>query len=248
MSKRARAVGRRTVSGRAAARPTETAEHSRTGLLAGIVGHELNNISVPLKGFADLALHTGRLSKAARQCLDEIAIAIERVRRLACELEGYSESESSSAYIPICACMPNSDPEAHGKWRMNWMCDPASLVCADALHARRAIESLAAATAQRGLSPPHATELTVSHLVNVPAACVACDARLTVKANNVQVHSRSARSIARETLRDPFGPKSVSRGIRRLSFAVLVHCAHRAGGHLLLDETCTTLSVTFPTA
>jgi hypothetical protein len=108
------------------------------------------------------------------------------------------------------------------------------------------IEPLAQATG-RGLSQARGTDLTVSHLLNAPVSCVTCETKLVRKAKYLQVQACSARSVGRAALRDPFGPATVSRGTRRRTLTILVHCAHCAGGHVLLDESAALLSVTFPT-
>jgi signal transduction histidine kinase len=136
------------------------AERRGSAALAAVIGHELNNVAVPLEGFAELALQAMTAAEPARQSMDEIRIAIGRIKALAAELEMLGESHSAPERIGIGGCMP--DAASSESWEITWLCAASTLVSADALHAQHAILALARLAGPSG-GTPSPPQLTVSH-------------------------------------------------------------------------------------
>lgn len=218
-----------------------------TGLLSGIIGHELNNIAGALQGFAEIALHSAQANEPVKEYLGEMRIAIGRIHALAHDLESLGEFESIRSRVPIGDCMQPA-------WTIDWRCSSGTLVDVDALHARRAVEALAhLGTGERA---PLAGEFCVSEEPRLSAQCATCGADAAKDASKdspkngwVEIRVRSnPRVVNRETLRDPFGAALTGRMVKRLTLAALVHSAHAAGGHLLIDDGAGSLSVVFACA
>jgi hypothetical protein len=230
------------------ARLASIVEDEGTSTLAAVVCHELNNIAVPMGAFAELALQSGADGDSVRRSLDEMRIAIDRVKALASDLESLAESDSLPARVAIGDCMPAQfGGQRLESGQIEWQCSAATSVLADRRHARRAIESLAVIASRPSSAPAAPPGWLISQLA--AARCVVCGrAAATRKALWVSVQVRNARPVAGEALRDPFGAGRASRAGRRLSLAVLVHSAHHAGGHLVQDEDSGSLSVVFPVA
>jgi signal transduction histidine kinase len=217
-------------------------EDRRLGLLSGIIGHELNNIAGALQGFGEIALHRAGDNGPVKEYLGEVRIAIGRISALAHDLESLGESESISARVPLVDCM-------NPAWNIDWQCGPQTPVDVDPLHAKRAVEALAQiARGKRGDSP---VQLRVTDHLHAAARCVTCGMTLAQKVRTggwalVQVQT-DVRIVNREALCDPFAQSPTGRMLLRLSLslAALVHCAHCAGGHILIEETGRLLSLAF---
>ena len=216
-------------------------EESEVGGLAGIVGHELNNIAVPLEGFAELALQ-GTAAEESARALYEMRIVIGRIKSLASDLESLAESGSSPQHIAIGDCMPEPGTDSLVARNIDWRCNAATPVMADREHARRAIRSLGAIAARIAAHPASAPMWSVWR-GSMPARCIACGAG---PLDNPFVHVQvfSSRPIA-AGLHNPLAAKT-GWASRRLALAVLVHSAHCADGHIVLDEGSGLVSVVLP--
>jgi hypothetical protein len=219
----------------------------QTGLLSGIIGHELNNIAGALQGFTEIALHSAQANEPVREYLGEMRTAIGRIHALAHDLESLGETESIRSRVPIGDCISETlGGRLLPAWTIDWRCPSGTVVDVDPLHARRAVEALAhIGTGERA---PLAREFCVIEEPRPSAQCVTCGAHAP---NNgwVEVRVRTnPRVINRETLRDPFGAALTGRMVKRLTLAALVHSAHAAGGHLLIDDGPGSLSVVFASA
>lgn len=203
-------------------------DERQTGLLSGIIGHELNNIAGALQGFTEIALNSARANEPVREYLGEMRIAIGRIHALAHDLESLGEFESIRTQVPIGDCMQAS-------WTIDWRCASGTLIDVDALHARRALEALAHfGKADRAHA---AGECCVTDELPPSAQCATCGAPLARNGRWVEVRVQSsARLVSREAVRDPFGAAPTGRMIKRLTLAALVHSVHCAGGHLLIDD------------
>jgi hypothetical protein len=219
------------------ARRTAFAEDSGSRALAAIICHELNNISVPLDGFAELAIQNTDENESVRHSLNEMRIAIDRLRALASDLENLAESAGAPASVAIGDCM------AEGI-EIEWLCSAATVVSVDPRHARRAIQSLAAVSmrAASPFAPAPAWSVSLGSMAGT--SCAVCGVARAVPYVFVQL--QGVRAIAGEAIRDPFGSARVGRAGRRLSLAVLVHSTHGAGGHILLEEITGSLRLAFP--
>jgi signal transduction histidine kinase len=222
------------------------AEYQSANPLAAVVGHELNNISVPLYGFTELAAESATLDESVRLCLDELRIAIGRIKSIASDLESLAESESRAARPSIGECLaaPGGDT-ASEPWNIDWLCPTNTVIAVDLLQAQRALEALARIAARA--SP--AIRAAVFLLPKDPAGnarCVVCDATFARENDFVVIQAYGIRAIGVEVLIEPFVCERGGGGARRLNLAVLVHCAHAAGGHLLLDGSADSISVAFP--
>jgi hypothetical protein len=227
-------------------------EDQQIGLLSGVVGHELNNIAGALQGFTEIALHSGQINQPVREYLGEMRIAIGRIQALAYDLQSLGEFESIRTRVPIADCIPETlEGRLQSAWTIDWRCPSATLVEVDPLHARRALEALA--HIGQGERAPVDGEFCVTEDPRPDAHCVTCGAPIVRhdahKDKWVDVRVRSnARITNPESLRDPFGAAQTGRMITRLTLAALVHSAHAAGGHLLIDEEVGALSLVLPTA
>lgn len=233
-----------------ASRRAHSVEDSGTRTLAAIIGHELNNIAVPLDAFAELAVQNTEPGAPVRHSLDEMRVAIGRIKALASDLESLAESGSHPAPVAIGDCMPDAiDADVLRMGKVDWRCGVSTVVVVDRTQARRAIHSLAVITA-RGSSPfALGPEWSVSR-GSVPAAarCVTCAAAARRKDIFVFVQADGSRPVSNDALRDPFGSARVGRAVRRLTLAVLVHGAHDAGGHIFQDPNAGSLMLAFPAA
>jgi hypothetical protein len=216
--------------------------------LAAILGHELNNITVPLDGFTELAVRGMAADEGAGLGFNELQIAIERIKSLASELEILGETESHLNPVAIGDCMPpNAGGDAHGAVAIEWRCSAAVMVRADRLQTRGAVQALMR-LAQPTESPFDGASLIVSQRVPPALRCVACGRVVAQGGRSVLVEIHSARAILAGALRQPFGRSRLMRSGQRLTLAALVHSAHCAGGHILLDEPSTRLSLVMAAA
>src|ERR1700675_4175657 len=100
--------------------------------LAESVAHELNNISASLFGFVELAAEEVDAESPLLRCLGEIRIGVSRATNLAAVLEALAEVEGSPARTAISNCLGGNPPvDSGGGFRLNWECDPATVVDAD---------------------------------------------------------------------------------------------------------------------
>jgi hypothetical protein len=236
-----------------------------SGALSAIIGHELNNIAVPLGGYRDLALQCTPENEPFRECLDETRIAMGRLTALADELESLGDSESRPMQVPIGQCIPEAtDPEASGpeataagatgpdasgdspaeRWTIDWLCGADTAVSVDRHHAQRSIRALIRVATRVAEPSPSLLVLTVAEDVHAGARCISCGA---VVSRGVAARISGSHPVEGDALRNPFGARRVGL-TRRLTLAVLVHCAHRAGGHLIFDKISGSPSVVFPAA
>lgn len=219
-------------------------EDRRLGLLSGIIGHELNNIAGALQGFGEIALHRAGENEPVKEYLGEMRIAIGRISALAHDLEILGESESIRTRVELADCM-------HSAWNIDWRCSSEIMVDVDPLHAKRALEALTQIGWGKRARDP-SVELRVTEDLRTAARCATCGVPLAQAARTggwtlVQV-LYDARILNREALCDPFGQAKTGRMLMRLTLAALVHCAHCAGGHILLDDPGGMLSLAFSAA
>jgi hypothetical protein len=229
---------------------TESSDESRAAVLAAIAGHELNNIAVPLECFTEAVSQIHAIREPADQAvLDEISIAIGRIKLLASELQSLGESSSLPVRELIGDCMSLAvGATASDAWKIDWRCSATVAVNVDRPHAQHAIQALARIAARVDSRPSALPDLIVSQELPSDAPCAACGATLARGQRTLRVQAYSSRAVDRAALRDPFTSASAGRAGRRLTLAVLAHCAHKAGGHVLLDDSGNALSVAFPIA
>jgi hypothetical protein len=217
------------------------------GALSAIIGHELNNIGMSLRGFSELFVQS-MASLADMPYLNELRIAIKRTNSLAADLSNLGESESRPKRVPIAECLCDVDHEdLKGCIAIDWRCNRDIMVLADKPQAQCAIRSLALIATE---SRVHAISdmLIIGHGPTITAQCIVCGDSVSGKHRFVSVQVQSARPQSPELLRKPLLYGSTGCGMRRLTLAVLGHCAHCAGGHVLLAEDLHSLSVVLPIA
>ncbi len=226
---------------------TQSAERAASAL-AGVIGHELNNIAVPLEGFAELALQSAGASDSVGPIIDEIKIAVARVKSLASDLESLGDTASRLRSVAIGDCMPDESGGDRSVPEVDWRCSPSTVVAVDPVHARRALQALAAVTGRIGTQFASPAGFSVAQeMPGTQARCASCGATPAHK-DHVVVKAFSSREVPAEALRNPFGSARVGRASRRLGLAVLVHSTHCAGGHVFPDQKAGSLSVAFPIA
>ncbi len=218
-----------------------------TSALAAVIAHELNNIAVPLEGFAELAIHRGA-SGSVGDVLEEIKIAGARIKSLASDLESLGEMTSQVGAVAIAECMPQQAPPDRPELpRIDWRCSASTLVAVDSAHARRALQALTALTGRTGSQSESLPGWNVGQAPTSTARCAACGGAQARK-NHLLVQGFSSRLVPGEMLRDPFGCLRAGRAGWRLALAVLVHSTHRAGGHIILDPGAGSVSLALPLA
>ncbi len=215
--------------------------------MAAVIGHELNNIAVPLAGYAELVRHSAGTSESVGPILDEITLAIARITSLASGLESLGEKSSRPMRVAIGACIPEPGGADPAVPRIDWQCSPSTLVLVDAEHARRALQALAATTGQNGTAVASLPGWSIAQEARGAAPCAVCGVR-TPHRDQVMVRGFSSHLLPLEALRDPFGSGRVGRASRRLGLAVLVHSTHCAGGHIFRDAGAGSLRLSFPLA
>lgn len=221
----------------------------QTGALAAIVGHELNNISVPLQGFVALASQNPLLSAADRQSFDEIGICAERIKRIAALLESLAETDAVPNSVAIGECMPvEMDGRVVEAANIDWRCSATTKIAVDRLHARRAVESLARAAIGAVPRAPAGRLLTVSKGLPSGSSCVVCGAPSFDEEKLIVVTADGPRHVTEESLRDPLGSERAGRAVQRLTTAAVIHCTHRAGGHVFFDQESGSISIAFRSA
>jgi hypothetical protein len=234
-------------------KPRKTAQRpppseNATSALAGVIAHELNNIAVPLEGFAELAIQNAGASGSLGDILEEIKIAGARIKSLASDLESLGEMTSHVGTVAIADCMPReAAADQPGLPRIDWRCSASTLVAVDSAHARRALQALAALTDRTGSQSESLPGWNVGQAPTSTARCAACGGAQPRK-NHLLVQGFSARLLPGEMLRDPFGSPRAGRASWRLALAVLVHSTHRAGGHIILDTGAGSVSLALPLA
>lgn len=214
--------------------------------LSAAVAHELSNIGVPLLGFLDLAAENAPQGELMGPYLDELRIGVARIAALASDLETLAQCSSHPRRCAIGECVPDAQQGIH-TWKMNWQCSASTMVKVDPFHVRHAIDTLARAalTAATQDSP---AMLTVTKETLPSASCAACGAAISPRSKHVLVRAHGARLATAGALRNPLGPQSAGRAMRKLGLAILVHSAHRGGGHILFSESAASLSVALSAA
>jgi hypothetical protein len=117
------------------------------------------------------------------------------------------------------------------------------VVAVDRPHARRAIRSLEVLAARTRSTTTPRWEVLLGP--PAPARCACCGVALRRKDDWVLVQAYSARPVTTDALREPFGPARAGRLDRRLTLAVMGSSAHCAGGHVLLDDGSTLVTLAF---
>jgi len=218
-----------------------------TSDLAGVICHELNNIAVPLQGFADLALQDPGTGAGARALLDEIKVAVARLRSLATDLESLGSTAAPQSAVPIRECMPNDSGAEAAAPVVEWRCSPSTAIQVDPVHAQRALQALAWITGRAGSAISAAPRWSIAADRPNAARCAACGSELP-RDTQVVVQAFRARPVPAEALKAPFSSARSARSGRRLSLAVVVHSTHYAGGHVFVDEGDGALTLAFPIA
>lgn len=208
--------------------------------LSAIVAHELNNISVPLRGFHDIAAQSDSSVDLLMQCLDEMRIGVERLSKLSIDLESLSELGSNRVATAIADCiLPGDHRIPDYSQRVRWLCKPSQTVLVDPQHARRAVGSLARLSSG-------VIELVTLARRRETSRCSGCDQAISPATGFVVARAHELRAAAPVAFRNPFDPETTSLSSHRLTAAAMTHCAHRAGGHLIADRDTGILSVLFP--
>jgi hypothetical protein len=223
---------------------TQSAEHAASAL-AGVIGHELNNIAVPLEWFAEMALQDAGAKESAGPMLDEIRIAVSRIKSLASDLESLGEGGTRPMPVAIGACLPDANGADASMPRVDWRCSETTEVAVDPVHARRALQALAGITGQADTPVASLPGWSIARAAAGTARCAACGA-IPPRKDHIVVQVFSSRAVPLEALKDPFGSARVERASRRLELAVFVHSTHCAGGHNFLDESAGSISLAFP--
>jgi hypothetical protein len=227
------------------ASPAELLDCASLAALA-LIAHELNNITVPLDGFAEYALQHVPGYGVARGCIQEVQIGIGRIRALASDLESLGQTDSVREAITLGACMSRALADVQQPAPpIEWCCPGDIQVKVDPMHAQRAIDSLIrVATATD--SPAFPGVVMITQESSRLSVCGVCSASLKREGDWVFLQTTGIRRLNLEILRDPFRSRGGGRTSRRLALAVLECCAHRAGGHVSLDQGSDCLTLALP--
>ncbi len=191
--------------------------------LAESVAHELNNIGASLFGFVELAAEaaSGRDGEAA--WLGEIRVGVQRIAALAALLEALAGTRGEPVATTLSECL--KDGAAAGDYRLDWRCDAATRVVADAEHVRRAAKILVRTAPVATQTEPSA--LVVAQLAD-DASCLTCGAPL--RAGDVYMDGQVAIDRAAAAPGKP--TRRAETALRRLVNDASSHAAHLAGGHV----------------
>jgi signal transduction histidine kinase len=211
------------------------------GEFSAIIAHELNNIAAPLRGFIDLVAENPASADSIRQCLDEVGVGIARIVALSHEIESLADSNSHRTLITIGDCIAHIELDDPNPSReVFWSCNPLTRINVDTFQAMRAIASLARIAT--------AVALTISGDLRDDVSCAVCGDSLSPGNRYLLIEVRAARALSVNLIRNPFDSNlRVAAGLR-LTSAVLVHCTHLAGGHIVADEGAETMSLALPIA
>ncbi len=209
---------------------------SDTATVSAVVGHELKNIALPLRGYIDLATEEGSLSDHTHKYFAELNAGIERIKALAHDLECLANEKSILESVPLQVCVQQAQ----------WYCDPATSVMVDAYHARAAIEAMARLVATSKLQQPAAVITIKRHAPDL-SSCAVCGKTLPGTDGFVRVAAPESRLSRVDAIREMVSPGHPDLSVRRLTLAVMVHCAHHAGGHVIIDQRAGLIGLTFPT-
>jgi hypothetical protein len=222
---------------------------SKSGSFAAMVGHELNNIAVPLEGYAEQAADNAAATESAKNGLEEMRTAIARIRSIASDLENLAEPASPPITVAIGDCMPDDLADiAAGAPVIDWRCSASTAISVDRPHAERAIRSLGMLSARTRAQLKSVPTWEVFTGSAAPARCASCAAAARRKDHCVLVRTHTDRPVTADALNDPFGPARAGKLSRRLTLAVLVYSAHCANGHVYLDDDTGLVSLAFPVA
>jgi hypothetical protein len=222
---------------------------SKSGSFAAMVGHELNNIAVPLEGYAEQAAENAAGAGSAKNSLEEVRAAIARIKSLATDLENLAEPGSPPITVAIGDCMPDDLGEIPaGKPVIDWRCSASTMVSVDRPQAERAIRSLGMLAARTRAQLKTVPTWEVFTGSAAPARCASCGAAARRNDHCVMVRTHADRPVTAEALSDPFGPARAGKLSRRLMLAVIVYSAHCANGHVYVDDDTGLVSLAFPVA
>lgn len=206
----------------------------------------MNNIAVPLAGFAEYALQQAPRHSAIKECVEEFLIGTRRIRALATDLEILSQTDSIREAIVLGDCVRQALAGSPGVFpKIEWGCPQDIKLRVDPWHAGRAITALLRA-AMDTESDSYPGTMAVARKGLAILDCAVCDASLRPEGDWVFVRTSVIRRLSRSLLRDPFRSDIGGRISRRLAFAVLERCAHRAGGHIALDQDGDGLTLALP--
>ncbi len=204
--------------------------------LSAVIAHELNNIAVPLRGFIDLGFQPQSNDELARQSLNELHIGLNRIGALAFQLESLAQQGSCILPSSLSDCFIAFDQTGLDTGlRLQWSCSQATSVAVDVGHARRAVVSL--------VSLSGSGSLLVDESAPDSRSCAVCGEEFASLKSWVQVEARGVRTAVLNATRAPFEDTQKLRAMQRLALAALSHCAHLAGGHVVIDLDRKSLSL-----
>lgn len=210
--------------------------------LAAGVAHELNNVTASLNGFIELAGGPQAGPERLRECLGELGIGVARIRTLAAELEAVGDSRVERTRMALAECMTGSgDGGADPPPIVEWRCSATTLVEADPVHARRALQALAR-IAGAGPAPPRIVGRERAAEAG-RETCAACGEAIAPRGVLLAAELRGTAGAVQEALSHPFAARRLGRAARGLTLAALVQAAHRAGGHVVLDTGTGSLGI-----
>ena len=212
------------------------------GEFSAFVAHELNNIAAPLLGFIDLATENPGSADSIGQCLDEVRLGIARVTALSRDIETLAESTSQRISVAVGDCISQAQVnDGNNRREVLWGCDSKTLLDVDPFHAARAIVSLVRIGGC-------AAALTITGDLRDASACTGCGAALTSASRYLRIEVRPTRILSGKLLRSPFAAHPGAAASLRLTAAVLLHCTHLAGGHILADSRAKSMGLALPIA
>ncbi len=213
-----------------------------------LIAHELNNIAVPLGGFSEHALQHIPGDGVVRECIQEFQMGIGRIRALASDLESLGDADPAFEVIALADCIGRVIPAMQCVVPpIEWSCPQELRVRVDPLDAQRAITALIRIAVAND-STLHPGALTITQKASRMRNCAVCGANLRRGSAWVFLRTSGIRRFDPDALRDPFGSYGGGRISYRLALAVLDRCAHRAGGHVSLDQRADLLTLVLPVA
>jgi len=199
-----------------------------------------------LAGFADYVLQKSPGNSAVQECIQEFQVAAARIKALAADFESLGQTDSTPEVVAIGDCVEQALADFPSFLpQIEWACRQNVQVRVDPWHARRAIASLMRIV-MIAESTLYRDTVTVAQEGDAVPECAVCSASLRPEGNWVLIRASGVRGLDQRLLRDPFRADIGGRSSRRLAFAVLGCCAHRAGGHISLDQDALELTLSLP--
>jgi len=217
--------------------------------LMKFASHELNNIAAAIGGFAELAIeHPDLAATPADAYLREIAVGVERARRLANLLGAFADASTPApGAFPLQQWIDDGgEPALPANWHFEYRCPAATPLQGNLAQARRGLRHLIEASMH--VNSAGGADCRVGAVAAASLLCDACGVHVGERCVEIAVPlaGRAARSRGGRirSLRDQFAGHP--HGLFELTAAIA--CMHRAGGHVRIASAPPGIALMLPVA